>query len=151
MNASDHIECAARDRRTRCASKAISRWALAVALLTASSAAMAQAAVGGPDTRRNYELPGTAAAHLSDAALERAVRQALEQVDNQIQIDRSHPRTDDEIVADVRRMLQWDANVDSRTIGVSAADGVVTLTGTVSDGAEKRRAVGLSWVAGGET
>lgn len=72
----------------------------------------------------------------------------VQSVDNLIEVDRGVSRPDTEIVADVRRGLRWDVNVNSATIVVSAKDGVVTLSGAVRSGAEKRRASNLSWVAG---
>jgi osmotically-inducible protein OsmY len=69
-------------------------------------------------------------------------------VDNNVELVRAQQRPDREIYADVMRMLQWDAYVDSGGIEVSVDDGIVTLAGIVSTPAEKRRAVGLSWVAG---
>lgn len=67
---------------------------------------------------------------------------------NEVEIRAVEQRTDDEILADVRRMLQWDAYVDSGDIQVEVKDGIVTLSGNVRSPAEKRRSVGLSWVSG---
>lgn len=72
----------------------------------------------------------------------------VQSVDNQIEVHRGVPRPDSEIVADVRRGLRWDVNVNSATIVVSSKDGVVTLSGAVRSGTEKRRAKNLSWVVG---
>jgi osmotically-inducible protein OsmY len=72
----------------------------------------------------------------------------VQSVNNQIEVDRGVARFDSEIVADVRRGLRWDVNVNSARIVVSAKDGVVTLSGAVRDGAERRRAANLSWVTG---
>lgn len=67
---------------------------------------------------------------------------------NEVGIRNVEQRPDDEILADVRRVLQWDAYVDSGDIQVDVKDGIVTLSGNVRSPAEKRRIVGLSWVAG---
>src|SRR5690242_4230739 len=45
--------------------------------------------------------------------------------------------TDREIQEDVIRELHWDPTVDATQVGVSAKDGVVTLTGNVTSYAEK--------------
>ncbi len=46
-------------------------------------------------------------------------------------------KTDMELRRDVQAELDWDPRFDSRGIGVSAKDGVVTITGTVTTYAEK--------------
>lgn len=69
-------------------------------------------------------------------------------VANNVELTRAQRRSDEQIYADVMRMLQWDAYVDSGDIRVSVEDGVVALGGVVDTPAERRRAVGLSWVAG---
>jgi osmotically-inducible protein OsmY len=69
-------------------------------------------------------------------------------VSTQLQTQRIARRSDQDILTDVRRMLQWDADVAQRKLDVKVQDGVVTLSGAVHNAAEKRRAVGLSWVAG---
>jgi osmotically-inducible protein OsmY len=72
----------------------------------------------------------------------------VQSIDNRIEVESGVSRPDSEIVADVRRGLRWDVNVNSATIVVSAEDGVVTLSGAVQSVAEQRRAKNLSWVAG---
>jgi len=67
---------------------------------------------------------------------------------NDIEVHPNAIRPDHEIAEDVRRKLQWDAYVDSLDIDVDARNGIVTLSGTVNSVAAKRRAFGLSWVAG---
>ena len=67
---------------------------------------------------------------------------------DEVEVRSVEQRPDDEILADVRRMLQWDAYVDSGDIQVEVKDGSVTLSGNVRSPAEKRRIVGLSWVSG---
>jgi osmotically-inducible protein OsmY len=46
-------------------------------------------------------------------------------------------RTDEEIQRDVLDEMRWDARVHTNEIGVSATDGVVTLTGSVDSYARK--------------
>lgn len=53
-------------------------------------------------------------------------------------------RPDSEIEHDVLHELRWDAAVDARNLGVTAAEGVVTITGEVSAYAEKREAERLA-------
>jgi osmotically-inducible protein OsmY len=72
------------------------------------------------------------------------VRSVIDEVELRPAVD----RPDEEILADVQRVLQWDAYVDSTNIQVDVHDGVVTLSGNVRSPAEKRRSVGLSWVSG---
>ena len=72
----------------------------------------------------------------------------VQEVANEIQVNRGSARLDGEILDDVRRTLQWNARVDSDGIDVSVRDGVVTLAGEVGDGAQKRHAALASWVAG---
>ncbi|MDO8430999.1 MAG: BON domain-containing protein [Candidatus Binatus sp.] len=49
-------------------------------------------------------------------------------------------KTDNELRRDVEMELQWDPSIDARDIGVSGKNGVVTLTGQVSNYSEKWRA-----------
>ncbi|MGA9725019.1 MAG: BON domain-containing protein [Candidatus Binatus sp.] len=49
-------------------------------------------------------------------------------------------KTDNELRRDVEMELQWDPSVDARDIGVAAKNGVVSLTGQVSNYGEKWRA-----------
>ena len=46
-------------------------------------------------------------------------------------------RTDQEIRCDVERELEWEPSLDERRVGVSAVDGVITLTGEVDSFGEK--------------
>jgi osmotically-inducible protein OsmY len=48
--------------------------------------------------------------------------------------------SDVELREDIERELDWEPSIDSRHIGVAAADGVVTLTGHVSSYAQKWQA-----------
>ena len=49
-------------------------------------------------------------------------------------------KSDSGLRRDVERELEWEPSIDERRIGVSAIDGVVTLTGEVSTYAEKWKA-----------
>src|SRR6516164_5769378 len=49
-------------------------------------------------------------------------------------------KTDTQLQHDVLAELEWEPSVDASQIGVSAKDGVVTLTGFVSQFAEKMAA-----------
>lgn len=49
-------------------------------------------------------------------------------------------KTDSELKTDVLRELVWDIRIDEAAIGVSAHHGIITLSGTVSDWAEKHAA-----------
>ncbi len=46
-------------------------------------------------------------------------------------------KTDDELRVDVEREIQWEPGVDARRIGVSAIDGIVTISGQVESYTEK--------------
>jgi osmotically-inducible protein OsmY len=48
--------------------------------------------------------------------------------------------TDEQLARDVSDELHWDPKVDSQAIAVSAADGVVTLLGTVTGSWQRREA-----------
>jgi osmotically-inducible protein OsmY len=54
--------------------------------------------------------------------------------------ERMNMKTDNELRRDVEMELQWDPSVDARDIGVAGKNGVVTLTGQVSNYGEKWRA-----------
>jgi osmotically-inducible protein OsmY len=54
--------------------------------------------------------------------------------------ERMNMKTDNELRRDVETELQWDPSVDARDIGVAGKNGVVTLTGQVSNYIEKWRA-----------
>jgi osmotically-inducible protein OsmY len=49
-------------------------------------------------------------------------------------------KRDSAVRRDVERELEWEPSIDERRIGVSAVDGIVTLTGEVSTYAEKWKA-----------
>src|SRR4051795_7175608 len=50
------------------------------------------------------------------------------------------PMTDDQLRSDSQDELRWEPKVDDTSIAVSAADGVVTLRGTVGSFRSKREA-----------
>jgi osmotically-inducible protein OsmY len=58
-------------------------------------------------------------------------------------------KTDMELRDDVQAELDWDPRLDSRDIGVSAKDGVVTLTGKVATFAEKNAAEEATQIVAG--
>jgi osmotically-inducible protein OsmY len=69
-------------------------------------------------------------------------------IDNEIEITPPTARPDDEILAEIRDTLRWDANVDHALIDVDVDAGEVTLTGTVGSLAEKNVAIADAWTAG---
>jgi osmotically-inducible protein OsmY len=69
-------------------------------------------------------------------------------VREEMQVRPDRVRSDAEIEAEVRRMLQWNPSLPNQAIDVSVKDGVVTLSGTVAHAGEQQRAAGLAWVAG---
>lgn len=50
-------------------------------------------------------------------------------------------KTDTELQRDVLDELQWDPSFDAAEIGISAKDGIITLSGQVANFAEKSAAV----------
>lgn len=70
------------------------------------------------------------------------------EVENNIVVDRTETRSDQDMQADVTQMLRWDALVDDAQIGVTVEDGVVRLAGTVGSAAEWRRVTMHAWTAG---
>lgn len=75
----------------------------------------------------------------------------VREIDNELSIEYETNRPDSEIEADVTRRLGHRVDVDDRMIDVAVSDGDVTLSGTVSSAAERRRAQDLAWVAGVES
>lgn len=47
------------------------------------------------------------------------------------------PRTDQDILAEVARLIRWDPRIDQAPIEVRIQDGVVTLSGTVESAGRK--------------
>jgi osmotically-inducible protein OsmY len=69
-------------------------------------------------------------------------------VNNQIAIEYSIERSDEEIEKDILRRLESDVWVDEGFIQVEVTDGEVVLAGTVGSLAEKRSARSDAWVIG---
>ena len=72
----------------------------------------------------------------------------VREVKSQLEVNYKTTRADDEIAADVRRILEWDVWVNESFIDASVKDGKVTLTGSVASAAQKTRAKSLASVAG---
>lgn len=81
------------------------------------------------------------------AKIARDVRGVLAVRDN-IEVEVTTPRDDDEIRAEITQMFQWDALVRSDRLKVEVENGVVTLSGAVNSLAEKRRAIERAAVRG---
>jgi osmotically-inducible protein OsmY len=60
-------------------------------------------------------------------------------------------KTDSELRRDVERELEWDPSIDTRSIGVAAKNGVVTLTGHVPTYSDKWRAESIAKRVAGVT
>lgn len=69
------------------------------------------------------------------------------QLNNKLDVNYERLRSDDDIEAEVERMLKWDAHIESG-LDVSVRNRVVTLSGTVGSAEEKRRAIEMAWSAG---
>ena len=61
-------------------------------------------------------------------------------IENNIAVDYTSKRSDEEIREEIKKTLRWDAYVDDALIDVAVKNGKVTLTGTVGSLAEKSRA-----------
>ncbi len=68
---------------------------------------------------------------------------------NELRVSPVAPRTDAEITADVRAALRRDVWVDESKIGVSTANGVVYLSGTVDSYTERSYAESDAWSVAG--
>lgn len=71
-------------------------------------------------------------------------------VRNEVIVSPDLERPDQEIEAEIRQALDWDAWIDAGLVRVSVEDGVVSLVGTVGSAIEKRRAYEKAFVAGVE-
>lgn len=122
---------------------------IAYALLTDPATERREFTVEASDTG-NVALGGEVESGAERTIAENIVKSiaGVRSVVNNVELTRALRRSDEQIHADVMRMLQWDAYVDSGDVRVAVEDGIVTLSGVVDTPAEKRRAVGLSWVAG---
>lgn len=67
---------------------------------------------------------------------------------NNISIDYTDARTDDDIRTDVESALSWSVFVEDDDVSVLVSDGEVTLLGTVDSATERSIAKRLAWVDG---
>lgn len=67
---------------------------------------------------------------------------------NDLEFNLRKDRTDNEIAAEVERLLRWDVYVDDSRIDVDVRDRVVRLLGSVPSAAERRRATAVARVSG---
>ena len=72
----------------------------------------------------------------------------IKEVRNEVTVNYSSKRTDQEIYADVKHRLQWDIWVNGDMIFASVHNGKVTLSGTVGSALGKSRALNDAWVTG---
>jgi osmotically-inducible protein OsmY len=72
----------------------------------------------------------------------------VEAVKNDLVVKPKLKRADNEVAADIQRMLKQDPWVDASAIDVSVKDGVATLKGSVASLIEKTSATQDAWVAG---
>jgi len=72
----------------------------------------------------------------------------VRKVENEIAVEVTMNRPDDEVEAEIRRRLRWDSWVDDALIDIEVNDGKVVLRGKVGSAAEKSRAFGDALVAG---
>jgi osmotically-inducible protein OsmY len=72
----------------------------------------------------------------------------VRRVENELEFEPATRRSDDEIRAEIRKRLNWDARVDDGLIQVAVDGGTVQLTGTVGSAIEKAHARELAWVQG---
>lgn len=70
------------------------------------------------------------------------------EVRNDVIVDFTRARSDDELEAEIAAMLRWDLYVDGGLIRVAADEGRVELAGLVGSAAEKRRARAIAWTSG---
>lgn len=77
----------------------------------------------------------------------RGVR-GVSELNNEIEVDLTLLRDDEEVEEEVQEVLRWDVLIDSGLIDVAAEEGHVTLAGVVGSSAEKRRAVTKAHIAG---
>jgi len=72
----------------------------------------------------------------------------VKEVNDNIVLDSKSERPDEQIVADVRSVIDNDVWLTNSFIATDVKDGVVTLTGTVGSAAQHNRASMLAWTAG---
>ena len=95
-------------------------------------------------------LEGTADSWvLSRLAVRRAMSvRGVTKIVNRIDVSPGLHRSDEAIDADIERRLFADLHVDASNVEVAVRNGRVTLSGTVTTAAEKRRAAENAWIAG---
>jgi osmotically-inducible protein OsmY len=69
-------------------------------------------------------------------------------VKSSIRVSQKYKRPDDEIKAEIKQRLAYDAWVDDALVGVKVLRGHVVLSGTVGSLAEKKRLYRDCWIAG---
>jgi len=72
----------------------------------------------------------------------------IKELKNEIRVNYTPNRSDEEIKRDIEGRLKWDVYVDDILIDVSVTDGKVVLSGIVGSAAEKTQAIQDIWVAG---
>ena len=72
----------------------------------------------------------------------------IKEVRSDVTINYSGKRTDSEIAADVKALLEWDVWINGNRISASVKDGKVALMGTLGSAISKSRAVADAWVIG---
>jgi osmotically-inducible protein OsmY len=97
-------------------------------------------------------LAGTVDWHFQREAVreEAADAKGVRDVNNEIEIDRSHA-SPDEIQSSIRKALTRNAQVDASNIQVAVDEGHVTLSGTARSFAEQQEAEDAAWRARGVT
>ena len=73
------------------------------------------------------------------------------EINNLITVDETVVRSDEQITADVKKTLKWNAMVDDGMVEVSVNEGVVTLSGAIGTAYQKRKAVELAHLNGVES
>ncbi len=75
----------------------------------------------------------------------------VKSIENRIKVVYRKERPDDEILADILGILQFDIHVDHKLIHVNVKNGKVTLSGSVGSLFEKSEAISDAWVIGVDT
>jgi osmotically-inducible protein OsmY len=71
------------------------------------------------------------------------------EIDNRLRVNTApHEKRDEEILADVKACLYWNARLDGEIIDVTVRDGVVTLKGRVDNPYQYREAVDCAYEGG---
>jgi osmotically-inducible protein OsmY len=69
-------------------------------------------------------------------------------LENNIEIEHTPVRSDEEIENEIKRLMQWDVRLDDALVDVKVENGIATLSGTVGSAAEKTRAMAKAWTTG---